>query len=43
MRREAPNTQTVRAISAGDDLDAQQAVIDLEAIANDPDVVKLLD
>lgn len=41
--RKAPNTQTVKAISAGEDFDAGQAVIDVEAIADDPDVVKLLD
>lgn len=43
LSRKAPNTQTVRAISAGEDFDAQQAVIDVEAIADDPDVVKLLE
>jgi hypothetical protein len=43
LSHKAPNTQTVRAISAGKDFDTQQAVIDVEAIAYDPDVVKLLD
>ena len=43
LSRKAPNTQTVRAISAGKDFDAGQAMIDVEAIADDPDVVKLLD
>ncbi|MCA6510782.1 MAG: hypothetical protein ACK596_16365 [Pseudanabaena sp.] len=43
LSRKSPNTQTVRAISAGKDFDAQQAVIDVEAIADDPDVIKLLD
>jgi len=43
LRHKVPNTQTVRAISAGEDFDARQAVIDVEAIADDPDVVKLLD
>lgn len=43
LRHKVPNTQTVKAISAGEDFDARQAVIDLEAIADDPDVVKLLD
>jgi hypothetical protein len=42
LSHKAPNTQTVRAISAGKDFDTQQAVIDVEAIADDPDVVKLL-
>ena len=43
LSRNAPNTQTVRAISAGEDFDAGQAVIDVEAIADDPDVVRLLE
>lgn len=43
LSQKAPNTQTVRAISAGQDFDPQQAVIDVEAITDDPDVVKLLD
>jgi hypothetical protein len=43
LSHKAPNTQTVRAISAGADFDTQQAVIDVEAIADDPDVVKLLE
>jgi hypothetical protein len=43
LSHKAPNTQTVKAISAGKDFDTQQAVIDVEAIADDPDVIKLLD
>jgi len=43
LSHKAPNTQTVKAISAGADFDTQQAVIDVEAIADDPDVVKLLE
>ena len=43
LSHKAPNTQTVKAISAGQDFDTQQAVIDVEAIADDPDVIKLLD
>ena len=43
LSRKAPNTQTVKAISAGEDFDTGQAVIDVEAIADDPDVIKLLD
>jgi hypothetical protein len=43
LSQKAPNTQTVKAISAGKDFDTQQAVIDVEAISDDPDVVKLLD
>ncbi|BBC24761.1 hypothetical protein [Pseudanabaena sp. ABRG5-3] len=43
LSRKAPNTQTVKAISAGEDFDARQAVIDVEAIADDPEVTKLLD
>jgi len=43
LSRKAPNTQTVKAISAGEDFDAGQAVIDVEAIADDPEVTKLLD
>jgi hypothetical protein len=35
LSRKAPNTQTVKAISAGEDFDARQAVIDVEAIADD--------
>ncbi|MEA5476990.1 hypothetical protein VB774_05095 [Pseudanabaena galeata UHCC 0370] len=33
----------MKAISVGADFEPQQAVIDVEAIADDPDVVKLLD
>ncbi len=43
LSRKAPNTQTVKAISAGENFDAGQAVIDVEAIADDPEVTKLLD
>lgn len=43
LSQKAPNTQTVRAISAGQDFDPQQAVIDVEAIASDSEVTKLLD
>jgi hypothetical protein len=43
LSRKVPNSQTVRAINAGEDFDTQQAVIDIEAIADDPDVVKLLE
>ncbi len=46
LKRKAPDTQTVKLLAAGQEIDYQQAVIDLEPIANDandPDVVKLLD
>ena len=43
ISRKVPNTSTVKAISAGQEIDYQKAVIDVEAIADDPDVVKLLD
>ena len=43
LSRKAPNAPTVKAISANQEIDYQQAVIDVEAIADDPDVVKLLD
>lgn len=43
LSRKAPNTQTVKAISAGEGFDARQAVIDVEAIADDPEVTKLLE
>ncbi len=43
LSRKAPNAPTVKAISASQEIDYQQAVIDVEAIADDPDVVKLLD
>lgn len=43
LSRKDPNTQTVKAISAGKEFDAGQAVIDVEAIAADPEVTKLLD
>ena len=43
ISRKVPNTPTVEAISAGQEIDYQKAVIDVEAIADDPDVVKLLD
>ena len=41
LSRKAPNAPTVKAISANQEIDYQQAVIDVEAIADDPDVVKL--
>jgi len=43
LTRKAPDSQTARLIEAGKEIDYQQAVIDVEAIADDPDVVKLLD
>ena len=43
LSRKAPDSQTARLIEAGQEIDYQQAVIDVEAIADDPDVVKLLD
>ena len=46
LKRKAPDTQTVKLLEAEQEIDIQQAVIDLEPIANDvsdPDVVKLLD
>jgi hypothetical protein len=46
LKRKAPNTPTVKLLESGQEIDYQQAVIDLEPIANDvndPDVVKLLD
>ena len=43
LSRKAPYAPTVKAISASQEIDYQQAVIDVEAIADEPDVVKLLD
>jgi hypothetical protein len=43
LSHKAPDSQTARLIEAGQDLDYRQAVIDVEAIADDPDVVKLLE
>ena len=43
LSRKAPDSQTAKLIAAGAKIDYQQAVIDVEAIADDPDVVKLLD
>ena len=43
LSRKAPDSQTARLIEAGKEIDYQQVVIDVEAIADDPDVVKLLD
>jgi DNA-binding NarL/FixJ family response regulator len=46
LKRKAPETQTVRLLESGQELDIQQAVIDLEPIASDvsdPDVAKLLE
>ena len=43
LSRKAPDSQTARLIEAGQEIDYHQAVIDVEAIADDPDVVKLLD
>ncbi|TYQ24804.1 hypothetical protein PseudUWO311_17440 [Pseudanabaena sp. UWO311] len=43
LKRKSPNTDTVKKLGKGQEIDYQQAVIDVEAIADDPDVVKLLD
>jgi hypothetical protein len=43
LKRKAPDTETVKLLAAGQEIDYQQAVIDLEPIANDPDMAKLLD
>jgi hypothetical protein len=43
LKRKAPDTDTVKKLGAGQEIDYQQAVIDLERIANDPDMAKLLD
>ena len=40
LSHKAPDSQTAILIEAGQDLDYQQAVIDVDAIADDPDVVK---
>ena len=43
LKQKAPNTDTVKKLGTGKEVDYKQAVIDVEAIADDPDVVKLLD
>jgi hypothetical protein len=43
LKRKAPDTQTVKLLAAGQEIDYQQAVIDLEPISNDPDMAMLLD
>ena len=43
LSRKAPDSQTAKLISAGKEINYQQAVIDVEAIAADPEVVKLLE
>ena len=43
LSRKAPDSQTARLIEAGQEIDYHQGVIDVKAIADDPDVVKLLD
>ena len=43
LSRKAPNTPTVKAISASQEIDYQQAVIDVEVIADDPEVTQLLE
>ena len=43
LKRKAPNTQTVKLLAAGKEVDIQQAVIDLEPITNDPEMIKLLE
>jgi hypothetical protein len=46
LKRKAPDTQTVKLLESGQEIDIQQAVIDLEPIANDvsdPDIVNLLE
>jgi hypothetical protein len=45
LRRKAPDSKTVKLLESGQEIDYQQAVIDLDPIANDvsdPEVVKLL-
>ncbi len=42
LKQKAPDTATVKAISAGEDFDPRQAVIDVETIADDPEVTALL-
>ena len=46
LKRKVPDTQTLKLLESGQEIDIQQAVIDLEPIANDtddPEVTKLLD
>lgn len=43
LRRKALDSDTIKKLSTGKEIDYQQAIIDVEAIADDPDVVKLLD
>jgi len=43
LRRKAPDTDTVKKLGTGKAIDYQQAVIDVEAIASDSEVTKLLD
>jgi hypothetical protein len=43
LRRKAPDTDTVKKLGTGKEIDYQQAVIDVEAIADDLELAKLLD
>jgi hypothetical protein len=43
IQRKLPQTKTAKAIAAGQDLDYEQTVIDVEPIESDPEVIKLAD
>ena len=43
IQRKLPQTKTAKALEAGQDLDYEQTVIDVEPIESDPEVVKLAD
>ncbi|MFM7603279.1 MAG: hypothetical protein ACKO7R_19100 [Pseudanabaena sp.] len=43
LSRKAPDSQTAKLMAAGEQIEYQQGVIDVEAIAADPEVAELLD
>jgi hypothetical protein len=43
IQRKLPQTKTAKAIAAGQSLDYEQTVIDVEPIESDPEVIKLAD
>jgi hypothetical protein len=42
IQRKLPHTQTVKSLAAGQDIDEDRAIIDLEPIVEDPEVTRLL-
>jgi hypothetical protein len=43
IQRKLPNSKTAKALEAGQELDYEQTVIDVEPIESDPEILKLAD